>query len=128
MQIAAPTSMQISRFTARAVALAFLACFACALTGTGLPASTAVSGKAAFANHKTGVATIPRQGASARLSAAPKRESAKSPLSGVALGLPGYELAAISGDSAGDRAPSTSPTPSIPRTAHLPRGPPALDV
>ena len=126
MLIAAPTSTQMGHFTARAVALAFLACFACALTGIGLPTPLPVSGKTAVALNKSGVATIPRLGASARLSAAPQRESATSPLSRTALGLPLYDLAAVAGDCIEGRADSASPRGAALRTAHLPRGPPAF--
>jgi hypothetical protein len=124
MQSAATAQTGRGGFTARAVVLAFVACFLCALTGAALPEPTPASSQAAFANHKTGVATIPRQGVSARLSAAPQREHAKSPAVGGPLGLPGLAVTAVADSRiVAHVAPSSSGRHLI-RAAHRPRGPP----
>jgi hypothetical protein len=126
MQSAATAPLGPGRFTARTAALALIACFLCALTGAGLPEPTRALGKAAFANHKTGVATIPRQGVSARLSAAPQREHAKSPAAGAPLGLPDLAAAAVADSSVVAHVTPSSLGRHRIRTAHRPRGPPPL--
>ncbi len=126
MQNASTTSTAAARFSLRAVALSFAACFLFALTGIGMPVPTPASGEAAFANHKTGVATVPRQGTWARVSATSQREHAKSQAFGGALGLAGVGPAVAFVIPTGPRIARTSPARSPYRAAHYARGPPRL--
>jgi hypothetical protein len=110
----------------RAFALTMLAFILCALNWTSAPAPVRIAGEAAFSNHKAGVATIPRQGSVARVSAVSNGEHAKSAAPGSLFGLVTNVPIAFYASGLAERPAPLTPAYIRLRVAHQARGPPAI--